>query len=190
MGSQPSRAGARTAGASKKQERAMRTTVAEQTRDFARHFFTLIEELDSGAWQSAKDAFARTLEAHPGHPYAAYIRRDRVRRAGFASAAEQVRRAEFPQIERRKAGTRNNAPVYYRIRRPGTGPTLSMPYQVPLGHPLRVASGSGVHPLRTEPEDKEPRSTWRRRFNARQAGDAAKDDRSIVTWWHAITTRR
>ena len=41
----------------------MEPTVAEQTRAFARRFFTLIEELDSDAWLSAKDAFVRTLEA-------------------------------------------------------------------------------------------------------------------------------
>ena len=169
----------------------METTVAEQTRDFARCFFTLIEALDSDDWLSANDTFARTLMTHPDHPYVAYIRGDRARRAGFAAAAEGIREAEFPSIERRKVGTRRNAPVFYRTWRPGTGMTLALPYQAPQGHPLRTPVEAN-HPLRREPEAAPSRSPWRRRFEARRtrAEGSTQDRRSIAGWWSAITTRR
>jgi len=169
----------------------MDTTVAAQTRDFARRFFALIEELDSDDWVSATDAFASTLTAHPDHPYVAYIRGDRARRAGFSAAAESIREAEFPQIERRKAGTRRNAPVFYRTWRPGTGMTVDLPFEMPPSHPLRAAMDED-HPLRREPEAAESGSPWRRRADAlRTRSDAPETDQgSIAGWWQAITTRR
>jgi len=169
----------------------METTVAAQTRDFARRFFALIEEQDSDEWVSANDAFASALAAHPDHPYVAYVRGDRARRAGFSAAAESIREAEFPQIERRKAGTRRNAPVFYRTRRPGTGMTLELPYEVPPSHPLRAAM-DGNHPLRREPESTEPGSPWRRRAGAlRTNSDAPDEDQgAIAGWWQTITARR
>jgi hypothetical protein len=171
-------------------EAPMETTLAAHTRDFARRFFTLIEELDPEDWMSANDAFAQTLAAHPDHPYAVYIRDDRARRAGFSAAAESIREAEFPQIERRKAGIRGNAPVFYRTWRPGTGINLDLPHQVPSGHPLRTAT-EDHHPLRREPET-EPRAPWRRRSNALRArsGEPAEDRHSrLAGWWHAVTRR-
>jgi len=169
----------------------METTVAAQTRDFARRFFALIEALDSDEWVSANEAFASTQAAHPDHPYVAYIRGDRARRAGFSATAESIREAEFPQIERRKAGTRRNAPVFYRAWRPGTGMTLDLPFEVPSSHPLRAAV-DGNHPLRREPEAAESGSPWRRRAGAlRTRSDAPADDQgAIAGWWQAITARR
>ncbi len=169
----------------------METTLAAQTRDFARRFFTLIEELDSEDWLSANDAFARTLSTHPNHPYAAYVQGNRARRASFSAAAERVRQAEFPQIERRKAGTRRNAPVFYRTWRPGTGMSLDLPFQAPPSHPLRATLESN-HPLRRDPEAAEPGSPWRRRADAlRTRSDAPDEDQgAIAGWWQAITARR
>lgn len=168
----------------------METTQAAQTRDFARRFFSLIEALDSAEWLAANDAFARTLSTYPNHPYAAYVQSNRARRAGFSAAAEKIRQAEFPQIERRKAGTRRNAPVFYRTWRPGTGMSLELPFQVPSGHPLRATVESN-HPMRREPEAAESGSPWRRRADAlRTRPDADEGQGAIAGWWQSITARR
>lgn len=163
----------------------MASTVAAQTTDFARRFFEVILDLGGEDWVAADDAFARTLAAHPDHPYAAYVQADRGHRAEFSAAAEPVRKKEFPQIARRKAGTRRDAPVFYRIGPAAGGFQLQLPYDVPPSHPLRTAAekprGS---PLRREPGPRDARSPWRRRQASRRAAPDAADATS--GWWQKL----
>lgn len=164
----------------------MASSIAAQTRDFARRFFAVVTELGREDWVSANEAFERTITAHPDHPYVAYIRGGRARRAGFAAAAETVREAKFPQIERRKAGTRRNAPVFYRIARPDMSFRLDLPYQMPPSHPLRTAT-DGRSALRRDPEMAEPRSPWRRRQRSRRPiPDPPTGWASMLFWWQGI----
>jgi hypothetical protein len=164
----------------------MAGSVATQTRDFARRFFAVVSELGREDWVSANEAFERTITAHPDHPYVAYIRASRVRRAGFAAAAEHVRQAKFPQIERRKAGTRRNAPVFYRVARPDMSFRLNLPYQVPPSHPLRTASDARSA-WRRDPETAEAGSPWRRRQRSRRpTPDAPTGWAAMLFWWQGI----
>ena len=167
----------------------MAGTVAAQTRDFARRFFQVVLELGGEDWVAASDAFERTVTAHADHPYVAYIQANRARRAGFPAAAERIREQEFRQIERRKAGTRRNAPVFYRLGRPDAGFSLKLPYEVPSSHPLRAATGTvRGNPLRREPEPATARSPWRRRVSRRRAGQDASSagPRSSAGWWQRL----
>jgi hypothetical protein len=167
----------------------MASTVAAQTRDFARRFFQVAQELGREDWVSANDTFERTITAHPDHPYVAYVGANRARKAGFSAAAERIREAEFPQIERRKAGTRRNAPVFYRIARSGAAFSLELPYEVPPSHPLRTATENARgNPLRREAEPPEARSPWRRRQgNRRTVPDACSgDEPSSGAWWQKL----
>jgi hypothetical protein len=173
-------------------EIAMASTVAAQTRDFARRFFQVVLELGGEGWVAASDAFARTAAAHADHPYLAYIGANRARRAGFAAVAERIREQEFPQIERRKAGLRRNAPVFYRIGRPDHALSFDLPYEVPSSHPLRVAAPGGRgNPLRREPEQAPARSPWRRRLRRRRTGDeaSAAAARWSAGWWQKLAER-
>jgi hypothetical protein len=166
----------------------MAGTVAAQTRDFARCFFQEVLERGGEGWVAARDAFERTATAHADHPYVAYIRANRARRAGFAAAAERVREQEFPQIERRKAGTRRNAPVFYRVGRPAASFQIELPYEVPSSHPLRTARAAPKgNPLRREPEPT-VRSPWRRRlFRQRTRHDASSaGPRTSAGWWQKL----
>jgi hypothetical protein len=169
----------------------MASTAAAQTRDFARRFFEVVLERGGESWVAASDAFERTVAAHADHPYVAYIQANRARRAGFTAAAERVREQEFPQIERRKAGTRRNAPVFYRIGRPDAGFQLHLPYEVPSSHPLRAATGAAKgNPLRRDPETVPARSPWRRRLAKRASQDASPlRPRSSAGWWQKLTGR-
>jgi hypothetical protein len=166
----------------------MAGTVAAQTRDFARRFFQVVLELGCKDWVAASEAFERTLTAHADHPYATYVQANRARKAGFAAAAERVREQEFPQIERRKAGTRRNAPVFYRVGRPGASFSLDLPYEVPSSHPLRAARGAATgSPLRREPEPA-ARSPWRQRLRRRPTtpGTASAEPRWSAGWWQKL----
>jgi hypothetical protein len=165
----------------------MASTVAAETKDFARRFFGMVLELGGEDWVSGHDAFERTLAAHPDHPYAAYIQADRARRAGFAAAAERVRAREFPQIERRKVGTRRNAPVFYRVGRANAGFSLHLPYDVPPSHPLRTAAATPrTNPLRREPGPQDAGSPWRRRQAVRRAVPSSSATPS-AGWWRKLT---
>jgi hypothetical protein len=166
----------------------MAGTVAAQTRDFARCFFQVVLERGGEGWVAASDAFERTATARADHPYVAYIQANRARRAGFAAAAERVREQEFPQIERRKAGTRRNAPVFYRIVRPDPVFQLHLPYEMPSSHPLRIARAAPTgNPLRRDPEAAAARSPWRRRLSRRRVSqDAAAGPRSSAGWWQKL----
>jgi hypothetical protein len=165
----------------------MASTVVAQTRDFARRFFQVVLEGGGDGWVAASDAFERTIAAHADHPYVAYVQANPARRAGFSATAERVREQEFPQIERRKAGTRRNAPVFYRIGRPDTGFQLHLPYEVPSGHPLRDAGAARGNPLRRE-RVPAARSPWRRRLARRRTGqDAASGaPRWSAAWWQKL----
>jgi hypothetical protein len=170
----------------------MAGTVAAQTRDFARCFFQVVLERGGEGWVAASDAFERTATAHADHPYVAYIQANRARRAGFAAAAERVREQEFPQIERRKAGTRRNAPVFYRIVRPEPVFQFHLPYEMPSSHPLRIAQAAPTgNPLRREPEAVAARSPWRRRLSRRRVSQdaAAAGPRSSTGWWRKLADR-
>jgi hypothetical protein len=167
-------------------ETQMAVTVAAQTRDFARCYLQMILDLGRDDWVAASEAFERTLSAHPDHPYVAYLRANPARRAGFSATAERVREEEFPQIQRRKAGTRRNAPVFYRV---GRQPSLSLhlPYDVPSSHPLRTAESAGGNPLRRQAKTQEPRSPWRRRLGKQRTGqDASTGSRSSAAWWRKL----
>jgi hypothetical protein len=163
----------------------MASSVATQSRDFARHFFQVVEELGRDDWVSASDAFARTMAAHPDHPYVAYVQGNRARKAGFSSAAERIREVEFPRIERRKTGTRSNAPVFYRVWRSDRAFTLDLPYRVPPSHPLRAAETPRGNPLRRASREQEPRSPWRRRQSSRRTPPDVSSDAGA--WWHKLT---
>jgi hypothetical protein len=163
----------------------MATTVAAQTRDFARRFLEVVLEWGRDDWLSAKDAFERTIAAHPDHPYVAYVRANRARRAGFSAAAEQIREQEFPQIERRKVGTRRNAPVYYCVGRKEAAFSLELPYDVPPSHPLRTAKAPPRgNPLRREPAQAAARAPWRRRLGRRRTAEG-----SSAGWWQKLAER-
>jgi hypothetical protein len=167
----------------------MAGTAAAQTRDFARRFFQVVLERGGESWVAASDAFERTAAAHADHPYVAYIQANRARRAGFAAAAERIREQEFPQIERRKAGTRRNAPVFYRILRPEPVFQFHLPYEMPSSHPLRIAQTAPTgNPLRREPEAVAARSPWRRRHSRRRVSQdaAAAGPRSFAGWWQKL----
>jgi hypothetical protein len=152
----------------------MAGSVAAQSRDFARHFFQMVEQLGRDEWISASDAFKQTIAAHRDHPYVAYLAVNRARKAGFSATAERVREAEFPRIERRKTGTRRNAPVFYRVWQFDRAFTLNLPYRMPQGHPLREAADAPTgHALRRDPSEQKPRSPWRRRQNGRRASAGA-----------------
>jgi hypothetical protein len=169
-------------------EIAMASTVAAQSRDFARRFFQVVQELGREDWVSANDAFERTVAAHPDHPYVGYVQANRARRAGFSAAAERVRAQDFPQIERRKAGTRRNAPVFYRVGRAGAAFSLDLPYAMPPSHPLRTATEAARgNPLRRAPEPREARAPWRRRQGRRRTVPSAAADEPSAAWWQRLT---
>ena len=160
----------------------MAGTIAAQAQDFAHHFFAVIEEFGRENWVAANDAFERTVSAHPEHPYVDYLAGHRARRAGFAAAAEQVRQHAFPQIERRKVGVRKNAPVFYRIGRPGTGISLGLPHTAPAAHPLRVDVDKG-NPTRRKIKKREARAPWRRRLEALRAAERRPIGAHQETGW-------
>jgi hypothetical protein len=170
----------------------MATTVAAQTRDFARHFLQVVLELGRDDWVSANAAFERTIAAHPDHPYVAYVQANRARKAGFSASAERIREQEFPQIERRKVGTRRNAPVFYRVGRRDAAFSLDLPYDVPPSHPLRTATEPARgNPLRREPPPREARSPWRRRQSNRRTVPTTSSDapQRSATWWRNLADR-
>lgn len=163
----------------------MAGSVATQSRDFARHFFQVVEELGRDDWVAASDAFERTMAAHPDHPYTAYVQGNRARKAGFSAAAERIREVEFPRIERRKAGTRSNAPVFYRVWRSDSTFTLDLPYRMPRSHPLRGATETPRgNPMRRASEEQEPRSPWRRRQRSRRTQPDVSADGGA--WWRGL----
>jgi hypothetical protein len=155
----------------------MAHALARDAEDFARLMLHAVERLgEGGAWVAARDAFEHTAAGHPDHAFLARIRDKPARRISLTAALERVRLAEFPQLERRKAGTRRNAPVLYRTARPDPALDLALPYDVAPSHPLLVrrradeaAQTRTVSARRAALTAPPPTSPWRRRLLRRVA---------------------
>lgn len=163
----------------------MAQTLASDAEDFARLLLQTVERLgQDGDWVRARDAFEQAVADHPDHACVAQLKAKPARRIGVFAAAERLREAEFPQIERRKVGTGRNAPVMYRAGGPRPGLDLQLPYEVPASHPLlarrRTATAAAhtgfVSARRAALTAPQPSSPWRRRLLRRvsAAGGASR----------------
>jgi hypothetical protein len=171
----------------------MARSLARDAEDFARLMLQTIERLSQdGGWIRATEAFEQTLGGHPDHAYVAQLRAKPTRRIGLSGVVERMRTAEFPHIERRKAGNRRSAPVFYRIARAGPGLDLQLPYEVAASHPLVVqrradiAPGEPVSARRAALTEGAPKSPWRRRLRLRPAAAAAANapwPHVLRLWW-------
>ena len=183
----------------------MAKSVARDAEGFARLLFQTVERLgERGDWVPARTAFAQTVAEHPDHPYSLYLKDKPARRIGLAAVAERLRTSEFPKIERRKAGTRRNAPVFYRVVQASVGLDLKLPAEVAPDHPLvkkhRAASAAAGEPVsarRTQMIEPGPKSPWRRRLLIRPIelhvpGGLHLPDglgaasRSLRQWWERL----
>ena len=179
----------------------MAKSIARDAEDFARLMFQTVERLgQSGEWVPARAAFAQTVSDHPEHPYALHLKAKPGRRMGLATVAERLRASEFVRIERRKAGGRRNAPVFYRVARPVAGLEVKLPADVAADHPMvkkhRVVSAAGDGPAsirRARLTEPGPKSPWRRRLLARPIAihvptglDAAHQ--SLRHFWERLRT--
>ena len=148
----------------------MAQSPARDAQDFARLMFQTIERLgQDGGWVRARAAFDQTAADHPDHVYVARIEARPARRIGSYAAAERVREAEFPHIERRKVGTRRNAPVMYRSVGPTSGSTCTSPrHAAEPPAPGRRRAGMRRAPRRLGAprclDRSAPNSPWRRRL--------------------------
>jgi hypothetical protein len=152
----------------------MARSLARDAQDFARLMLHTVERLgQDGGWVPAGQAFEQTLAQHPDHVFIAQLQAKPGRRIGLSAIAERVRAAEFPHLERRKAGTRRNAPLYYRIARPDPALELHLPYDIAPSHPLLVQRrAAGTEPAsarRAALTEAPPKSPWRRRLLLRPA---------------------
>jgi hypothetical protein len=172
----------------------MAQSLARDAEDFARLLLQTVERLgQDGDWVRARDAFDQAVADHPDHAFVAHLEAKPARRIGVFAAAERLREAEFPQIERRRVGTRRNAPVMYRIGRPDLGLDLQLPYDVPASHPLLVRRRAGMtaRPERVSTRRAaltafSPNSPWRRRLLRRVSaagGAIAPASWSLRLWW-------
>jgi len=172
----------------------MAQSLARDAEHFARLMLQTVERLGhDGSWMRAREVFDRTVADHPDHVFVAHLRAKPARRIGLFASAERLRASEFPHIERRKTGTRRNAPVMYRIGRPEPGLDLQLPYEVPASHPLlvqrradAVARAELVSARRAALTAPSPTSPWRRRLlrRAAAAGEAvAPASWSVRAWW-------
>lgn len=159
----------------------MAPSLARDAEDFARLLLQTIERLSrDGGWVRATDAFEQTLSDHPDHAYIVRLRAKPTRKIGLSGVVERLRTAEFPHIERRKAGNRRNAAVFYRIARAGPGLDLQLPYEVAASHPLLVqrradtAPGEPASFRRAALTEGPPKSPWRRRLLLCPAAAAAQ----------------
>ena len=158
----------------------MTRSLARDAEDFARLMLQTIERLSrAGGWIRGTEAFEQTLSAHPDHAYVVQLRAKPTRRIGLSAVVERLRAAEFPHIERRKAGNRRSAPVLYRIATAGPGLDLQLPYEIAASHPLVVqrradtAPGKPVSARRAALTLGPPKSAWRHRLRLRPAAAAA-----------------
>jgi hypothetical protein len=157
----------------------MARSLARDAEDFARLMLQTVERLgQDGSWVRAAQAFEQTLADHAEHVYVAQLKAKPTRRIGLSAIAERIRTAEFPHLERRQAGARRNAPLFYRIARRDPGLDLRLPYEVPPSHPLlvqrRAAAAEPVSVRRLALTEGPPSSPWRRRLRLRPtnlAGD-------------------
>jgi hypothetical protein len=152
----------------------MAWSLARDAEDFARLILRTVERLgQDGGWVPAGQALEQTLAEHPDHAYVGKLRAKPTRRIGLSAIAERVCASEFPHLERRKAGIRRNAPVFYRIARPDRGLDLNLPYEIAASHPLlvrrRVAAARPISARRTALTKASPKSPWRRRMLRRPA---------------------
>jgi hypothetical protein len=171
----------------------MARSLARDAEDFARLMLQTIEQLSQdGGWIRGTDAFDRALNDHPDHAYVAQLRAKPTRRIGLSAAVERLRMAEFAHIERRKAGNRRSAPVFYRIARPGPGLDLQLPYEVAASHPLVVQRRAETAPRepgsarRAALTERPPKSPWRRRALLRRAAAATAIEPwppLLRLWW-------
>jgi hypothetical protein len=170
----------------------MARSLARDAEDFARLMLQTVERLgQDGGWVRAREAFEQTVADHPDHVYVAQVKAKPARRIGLFAAAERLRTAEFGHLERRKVGTRRNAPVMYRIARPDPGLDLQLPHEVGPSHPLLIkrraggaARGERVSARRAALTEPPPQSPWRRRLLRRVslAGDIAPAC-LVRLWW-------
>ena len=147
----------------------MARSLARDAEDFARLMLHTVERLgQDGGWVGAAQALEQTLAEHPDHAYVAQLQAEPARGIGLAAVAERVRVAEFPHLDRRKAGLRRDAPVCYRIARPGPALTLHLPYEIAPSHPLlaqrRTVGAEPVSARRAALTETPPKSPWRRRL--------------------------
>jgi hypothetical protein len=167
---------------------------ARDAEDFARLLLQTVERLgQDGDWVRAREAFDQAVADHPDHAFVAHLKAKPARRIGVFAAAERLRDAEFPQIERRRVGVRRNAPVMYRVGRPDLGLDLQLPYEVPASHPLvvrrrveRAARPKRVSARRAALTAASPPSPWRRRLLRRvtaAGGAIAPASWSVRGWW-------
>jgi hypothetical protein len=171
----------------------MARSLARDAEDFARLMLQTIEGLSqNGDWIRATEAFDQTLGAHPDHAYVAQLRAKPTRRIGLSAVVERMRAAEFPHIERRKAGNRRSAPVFYRIARVGPGLDLQLPYEAAASHPLVVQRRAEAAPRepgsarRAALTEGPPKSPWRRRLLLRPGAAAAAIEpwpSLLRLWW-------
>jgi predicted Zn-dependent protease len=177
----------------------MAKSIARDAEDFARLLFQTVERLGAnGEWVPARAAFAETVACHPEHPYAVYLAAKPARRIGLAAVAERLRAAEFATIERRKAGSRRNAPVFYRVVRATVALDLQLPLDVPADHPLvkqhratSAAAGQPVSARRTLMTEPGPKSPWRRRLLPRPIvihvpNGLEAASHSVRQWWERV----
>jgi hypothetical protein len=180
------------------EERPMAQSLARDAEDFARLMFQTIERLgQDGGWVRARSAFEQTAADHSGHVYVARIAAKPARRISLSVAAERVRAAEFPHIERRKVGTRRNAPVMYRIGRPDPGLELHLPRDLAANHPLvvrrraaKAARAERVSARRAAMTEPAPKSPWRRRLHRRvpPTWGPLASGWSPRLWWERLRT--
>ena len=116
----------------------MAQPIARDAEDFARLMLRTVARLgERGDWVPARDAYERTVAEHPDHAYLGHIAAKPGRRIGLSAITERLRAAEFPDIERRKAGARQNAPVLYRV---GPAP-VTLDLQLPQRRPAQSPAG-------------------------------------------------
>jgi hypothetical protein len=171
------------------EERPMARSLARDAEDFARLMLHTVERLgQDGGWVPAGQAFEQTLAQHSDHVFITQLQAKPSRRIGLSAVAERVRAAEFPHLERRKAGTRRNAPLYYRIARPDPALDLHLPYEIAPSHPLlvqrRTAGTEPASSRRAALTEAPPKSPWRRRLLRRPAAaDVARPSWSPRLLW-------
>jgi hypothetical protein len=144
-------------------------SLARDAEDFARLILHTVERLgQDGRWVPAGQALEQTLADHPDHGYVGKLRAKPARRIALSTVTERVRASDFPHLERRKAGIRRNAPVFYRIARPNSALNFNLPYEIAPSHPLlvrrRAAKTRPVSARRAALTKTPPKSPWRRRM--------------------------
>jgi hypothetical protein len=170
----------------------MARSLARDAEDFARLMLHTVERLGrDGDWVPAAQAFEQTLAQHPDHVFIAQLQAKPGRRIGLSAVAERICAAEFPHLERRKAGIRRNAPLYYRIARPDPALELHLPYDITPSHPLLVQRrAAGTEPAslrRAALTEAPPKSPWRRRLLRRPVVAGVAQPRSWsprLLWTH------